>query len=92
LCDAPKVLAVADLHVNSFETWQDAEGRLYWGVDDFDESYSLAYRNDIVRLAASLKIVIDADSLSIRFKDGCDAILDGYRNHCARADVRSSDF
>jgi hypothetical protein len=28
----------------------------------------LAYTNDIVRLAASLKIVIDAGSLSIRFK------------------------
>jgi hypothetical protein len=78
LCNAPKVLAVGDLHVNSFGTWRDAEGRLCWGVDDFDESYPLAYTNDIVRLAASLKIVIDAQSLSIRFKDGCGAILDGY--------------
>jgi hypothetical protein len=79
LCDAPKVLAVGDLHVNSFGTWRDAEGRLCWGVDDFDESYPLAYTNDIVRLAASLKIVIDAGSLSIGFKDGCGAILDGYQ-------------
>ena len=78
LCNAPKVLAVGDLHVNSFGTWRDAEGRLCWGVDDFDESYPLAYTNDLVRLAASLKIVIDTESLSIRFKDGCDAILDGY--------------
>jgi hypothetical protein len=78
LCDAPKVLAVGDLHVNSFGTWRDAEGRLCWGVDDFDESYPLAYTNDLVRLTASLKIVIDAESLSIRFKDGCEAILDGY--------------
>ena len=78
LYSAPKVLSVGDLHVNSFGTWRDAEGRLCWGVDDFDESYPLAYTNDIVRLAASLKIVIDAGSLSIRFKDGCDAILDGY--------------
>ena len=72
LFNAPKVLAVGDLHVNSFGTWRDAEGRLCWGVDDFDESYPLAYTNDLVRLAASLKIVIDAESLSIRFKDGCD--------------------
>ena len=79
LCRAPKVLAVGDLHVNSFGTWRDAEGRLCWGVDDFDESYPLAYTNDLVRLAASLKIVIDAGSLSIQFKDGCDGILDGYR-------------
>jgi Uncharacterized protein conserved in bacteria (DUF2252) len=77
-CDAPKVLAVGDLHVNSFGTWRDAEGRLCWGVDDFDEAYPLAYTNDLVRLAASLKIVIEAESLSIKFKDGCEAMLDGY--------------
>jgi hypothetical protein len=79
LSRAPKVLAVGDLHVNSFGTWRDAEGRLCWGVDDFDEAYPLAYTNDLVRLAASLKIVVDAGSLSIKFKDGCDVILDGYR-------------
>src|SRR5580692_4444127 len=28
LCDAPQVLAVGDLHVNSFGTWRDVEGRL----------------------------------------------------------------
>jgi hypothetical protein len=78
LCGAPKVLAVGDLHVNSFGTWRDAEGRLCWGVDDFDEAYPLAYTNDLVRLAASLKIVIDAEGLSIKLKDGCDAILQGY--------------
>ena len=78
LCDAPKVLAVGDLHVNSFGTWRDAEGRLCWGVDDFDEAYPLAYTNDLVRLAASLKVVLEAESLSIKFKDGCEAILGGY--------------
>ncbi|HEX4485134.1 MAG TPA: DUF2252 family protein, partial [Terriglobales bacterium] len=79
LCRAPKVLAVGDLHVNSFGTWRDGEGRLCWGVDDFDEAYPLAYTNDLVRLAASLKIVVDAERLSIKFKNGCDLILDGYR-------------
>ena len=64
--------------MNSFGTWRDAEGRVCWGIDNFDESYPLAYTNDIVRLAASLKIVIDAGSLSIRVKDGCGAILHGY--------------
>jgi hypothetical protein len=78
LCGAPKVLAVGDLHVNSFGTWRDAEGRLCWGVDDFDEAYPLAYTNDLVRLAASLKIVLDAEGLSIKLKAGCNAILDGY--------------
>ena len=78
LCGAPKVHAVADLHVNSFGTWRDAEGRLCWGVDDFDEAYLLAYTNDLVRLAASLKIVLDAEGLSIKLQDGCNAILEGY--------------
>src|ERR1700723_866371 len=78
LCDAPKVLAVGDLHLNSFGTGRDAEGRLWWGVDDFDEAYPLAYANDLVRLAASLKIVLDAEGLSIKLKDGCNAILEGY--------------
>src|ERR1700678_2502328 len=80
LCSGPKVLAVGDLHVNSFGTWRDAEGRLCWGVDDFDEAWPLAYTNDLVRLAASLKIVIDGEGLSIKLKDGCNAILDGYSN------------
>lgn len=78
LSKAPKVLAVGDLHVNSFGTWRDAEGRLCWGVDDFDEAYPLPYTNDLVRLAASLKIAIDAGDISLKFKAGCDAILDGY--------------
>jgi hypothetical protein len=80
LCAAPQVLAVGDLHVNSFGTWRDVEGRLCWGVDDFDEAYPLAYTNDLVRLAASLKIVVDAEGLSIKLKDGCTAILNGYLN------------
>ncbi len=79
LRQAPKVLAVGDLHVGSYGTWRDAEGRMCWGVDDFDESYPLPYTNDLVRLAASVKIVVDAKSLTVKFKQGCDAILEGYR-------------
>jgi len=79
LCPAPKVLAVGDLHVGSFGTWRDSEGRMCWGVDDFDESYPLPYTNDLVRLAASVKLGVDAEGLTIKFKQGCDAILEGYR-------------
>jgi hypothetical protein len=83
VCDdlqrVPRVLAVGDLHVDSFGTWRDIEGRLCWGVDDFDEAYPLPYANDLVRLATSAKIVIDAEQLVMKFKDACDAILEGYR-------------
>jgi hypothetical protein len=79
LCHAPQVLAVGDLHVGSFGTWRDSEGRMCWGVDDFDESYPLPYTNDLVRLAASVKLCVGAESLTIKFKQGCDGILEGYR-------------
>jgi hypothetical protein len=75
---APKVIAVGDLHVNSFGTWRDSEGRLAWGVDDFDESYPLPYTNDLVRMAASVKIVNDLGDLNISLKKGCEIILQGY--------------
>ena len=77
-CDAPKVLAVGDLHVGSFGTWRDGEGRLCWGVDDFDECCPLPYTNDLIRLAASVKMGIDSGNLAVKLKDGCEAILDGY--------------
>lgn len=78
LSRAPKVLASGDLHLGSFGTWRDLEGRLCWGVDDFDDAYPLPYTNDLVRLATSLKLVTDAESLEIPFNTGCDAILEGY--------------
>jgi hypothetical protein len=80
LSKAPRVLASADLHVNSFGTWRDSEGRLCWGVDDFDESYPLPYTHDLVRLAASLKIVIESKDLTIKLKDGCEILLTAYRD------------
>lgn len=78
LRDAPEVIAVGDLHVNSFGTWRDSEGRLAWGIDDFDEAYPLPYTNDLIRLAASVKIVNDSGHLTSGVKDGCDIILEGY--------------
>src|SRR5450755_3696777 len=39
----------------------------------------MPYTNDLVRLAASVKIVIDSEHLTIRLKEGCGAILEGYQ-------------
>ena len=76
---APKVLAVGDLHVENFGTWRDVEGRLVWGINDFDEAYELPYTIDLVRLAASAHMAIRESSLRISAKDACEAILTGYR-------------
>ena len=75
---APKVLGVGDLHVENFGTWRDVEGRLVWGINDFDEAYNLPYTVDLVRLAASAHIAIREARLRIGPKDACNAILAGY--------------
>ena len=78
LARAPVVLAVGDLHVENFGTWRDRDGRLIWGVNDFDEAYTLAYTNDLVRLATSAHLAIAAGHLSVASREACDAILSGY--------------
>jgi hypothetical protein len=78
LAKAPHVLAVGDLHIENFGTWRDIEGRLIWGVNDFDEASSLAYAVDLVRLAVSAHLAVDAGSLPLKREDICDALLEGY--------------
>lgn len=77
--EAPQVLSVGDLHVENFGTWRDADGRLCWGVYDFDEADVLAYTNDLIRLAASLLFAKWAGAVDVKFGAACKAILAGYR-------------
>jgi hypothetical protein len=53
LKSAPSALSVGDLHLENFGTWRDDDGRLVWGVNDFDEAAEMPYVLDLVRLAAS---------------------------------------
>jgi Uncharacterized protein conserved in bacteria (DUF2252) len=78
LANAPEVLAVGDLHVENFGTWRDIEGRLIWGVNDFDEAWPMAYCNDLVRLAASAILAVRNKHLCIGAKLASQAILEGY--------------
>ena len=80
LARAPAVLAVGDLHVENFGTWRDIEGRLVWGINDFDEACPMPYTIDLVRLAVSAHLAIAANHLTIGPKDACDSIMMGYRN------------
>ena len=74
----PMVLAVADLHLDNFGTWRDLEGRLAWGVNDFDEAAALPYANDLIRLATSAFLAIDNDHLKLTHAEAIDALLEGY--------------
>ena len=79
--DAPRVLAVGDLHVENFGTWRDIEGRLVWGVNDFDEAHTAPYTLDLVRLAASALLAFEANQTELARDRITDTILAGYVKH-----------
>lgn len=78
LMNAPTVLSVGDLHIENFGTWRDAEDRLAWGVNDFDEAYPLPFTNDLVRLATSALLGLQKKAAGVKLNDVCSAILEGY--------------
>ena len=84
LARAPRVLAVGDLHTENFGTWRDTEGRLIWGINDFDEAFPMAYTNDLVRLATSARLSISGGTLVLTPRAACNAILEGYRTSIER--------
>src|SRR5579885_3137436 len=63
LASGPQVLAVGDLHVENFGTWRDIEGRLIWGVNDFDEAHPISFANDLVRLVVSAHLASEANHI-----------------------------
>lgn len=77
--DAPTVLAVGDIHVENFGTWRDADARLVWGVNDFDEVHPMPYTSDLVRLTASAMLADEEDQLAVNARIICEQVLQGYR-------------
>ena len=78
----PHILSVGDLHVENFGTWRDSDGRLIWGINDFDEASWLPYTNDLVRLLASANVAIDLpDAIAGSSFD----LISGYE--CCRARI-----
>jgi len=81
LARAEEAYVVADLHIENFGTWRDAEGRLIWGVNDFDEAHPMAFPNDLVRLAVSALLAAEAsDHFHLSPGEICQQIADGYRD------------
>ena len=78
LLEAPRVLAIGDLHVENFGTWRDLEGRLVWGINDYDEAWPLPYPNDLVRLMTSALLAIEHHDLELAPDATAEAILRGY--------------
>jgi len=76
LADATCVLAVGDIHLENYGTWRDVDGRLVWGVNDFDEAAEMPFALDLVRLATSALLAVQTDPVDAI----CAAILTGYRD------------
>src|SRR5271155_1855430 len=76
----PHLLSVGDLHVENFGTWRDTDGRLVWGVNDFDEACAYPYTMDLVRLATSALLAARAEHLTMKPKDAAEAIHEGYES------------
>ncbi|MFA5898896.1 MAG: DUF2252 family protein [Hyphomicrobium sp.] len=77
LAGAAQVLGVGDIHLENFGTWRDVDGRLAWGVNDFDEAARMPYALDLVRLAASA--LLGRGRRAVSDQEICTAILQGYR-------------
>jgi hypothetical protein len=75
---APRILSVGDLHVENFGTWRDSEGRLVWGMNDFDEACLYPYTMDLVRLATSALLAAREERLVMKPRELVGAILEGY--------------
>jgi uncharacterized protein (DUF2252 family) len=78
LKDAPETLAVGDIHLENYGVWRDDDGRLVWGVNDFDEAAEMPYALDLVRLATSAALARPSHEYST--SSICVAILEGYRD------------
>ena len=73
------VLAVGDVHLENFGTWRDGEGRLVWGVNDFDEAAVMPWPLDLLRLATSAHMAHDDPDAGDAATDAvATAIMDGY--------------
>jgi hypothetical protein len=82
LAGAAGIASVGDAHVGNFGLWRDADGRLVWGVNDYDEAAVTPWPFDLVRLAASALLADTGRRRSAR--ETATAILEGYGEGLAR--------
>ncbi|MEA3003330.1 MAG: hypothetical protein QOH81_2118 [Sphingomonadales bacterium] len=76
LADAPDVASIVDSHIGNFGLWRDREGRLVWGVNDYDEGARTPWPFDLVRLAASSLVQMGHRRGAA---PDAEAIVEGYR-------------
>jgi hypothetical protein len=81
LASAPAILCIGDIHIENYGTWRDADARLVWGINDFDEAAVMPYAYDLLRLTTSATL---APGLQLTPAEVCAAVLKGYRSGLAK--------
>jgi hypothetical protein len=56
LWSAPRAPSVGDAHAGNFGLWRDAQMRLVWGINDYDEAAHIPWPLDLVRLVTSIAL------------------------------------
>ncbi|HWE45699.1 MAG TPA: DUF2252 family protein [Caulobacteraceae bacterium] len=90
LAKSPKVLSVNDAHVENFGLWRDAEGRLVFGVNDFDEGAPSPWPVDLVRLTASAMLA--CNGAGPEAAEVASTVLEGYRAGLENPHAQILDF
>jgi hypothetical protein len=75
LAMAAPALCIGDIHIENYGTWRDADARLVWGINDFDEAAVMPYAFDLVRLTTSA--ILAPGGLAV--EDAAAAVLRGYQ-------------
>ncbi len=90
LAKSPKVLSVNDAHIENFGLWRDLEGRLVFGVNDFDEGAPAPWPFDLVRLAASA--LLACNDAGPEAAEIAATVLEGYSAGLADPHAQILDF
>lgn len=77
---SPAVLSVGDAHAGNFGLWRDAQQRLVWGVNDYDEAALLPYPLDLVRLVTSVALASPDGSVRQIAQQALEGYRDGLRD------------
>jgi len=70
--------SIGDFHLENFGTWRDREGRLVWGVMDFDHAWKLPWTHDLLRLCTSISLAAHGGQLKTDPAQAARAVLEGY--------------
>lgn len=89
LWTAPRAPSVGDAHAGNFGLWRDAQMRLVWGINDYDEAARLPWPLDLVRLVTSVALAcpdVDVPGIAAAALEGYGRALDTPAAHVLERD------